>query len=481
MRNERYPLTLRGWMLIEQKISKRVSDASLIAKPAQANLRVLYNGKSGIAALWKILIAGATPHIQVVWLSPQDRQIRLLSESRVAIPDKLFFCASLRLCIGRRESLLSRARERLKDMSSVPAAPQEIVMERGTVSARNVIGFAVRHLSYRAARKVSGLLYRKDHWMIAVADRTSADNAVDTVQSLWCELPGSVDRFRADPFVWRDRAGQYHLFFEELSYSDNRGVISHVLIDRKNHRWTGDPQMVLSRPYHLSYPFIFEYEGDMFMIPETSENRTVEVYRATQFPDSWVLHKTIMTDVIAADTTLYQEGQTWWMWTSLAREGEPNYDELSVYFAASPFGPWTSHPMNPVVSDCRCARMAGRPFIDKDNKLIRPAQNCEKEYGASLLFCEVVELTRTSYSERMAGTRMPPRGYQGTHTWNAMGDITVMDLRRHVHRWIGTDRPGPKIGGARNEDRDLVLRETGQRRDGDSDTAGSRGDDPAGA
>ncbi|WP_062085996.1 glucosamine inositolphosphorylceramide transferase family protein [Caballeronia udeis] len=467
-------------MLIEQKISKRVSEASLVAIPAQENLHVLYNGKSGIAALWKILMVGATPHIQVVWLSPQDRQICLLSESRVAIPDKLFFCASLHLCIGRRESLLSRARERLKDMSSISAAPQDIVMERGTVSAGNVIGFAVRHLSYRAVRKVSGLFYRKDHWMIAVIDCTNAGNAVDTVRPSWCELPGSADRFRADPFVWRDREGQYHLFFEELSYSENRGVISHVMIDGATHRWTGELQVVLSRPYHLSYPFIFEYEGDMYMIPETSENRTIEVYKACPFPDCWALHKTIMTDVIAADTTLYHDGKTWWMWTSLAREGEPNYDELSVYFAASPFGPWTSHPMNPVVSDCRCARMAGRPFIDKEKKLIRPAQNCEKEYGASLLFCEVIKLTKTIYSERVVGTCTPPTGYQGTHTWNAMGDIAVMDLRRRVHRWIGMDRLGRQIGGTRNEDRDLVLRATGQRWDGDSDTARSRGDDPAG-
>jgi hypothetical protein len=187
------------------------------------------------------------------------------------------------------------------------------------------------------------------------------------------------------------------------------------MIDAETHHWMGEPEVVLSRSYHLSYPFIFEYEGEMFMIPETSENRSIEVYRATEFPSRWVLHKTLLDDVIAADTTLYQEGETWWMWTSLAREGEPNYDELSVYFAADPLGPWTSHPMNPVVSDCRCARMAGKLFRDKQSRLIRPAQNCENEYGASLLFCEVIELTKTRYLERVVDTRTPPDGISG-HT-----------------------------------------------------------------
>ena len=51
----------------------------------------------------------------------------------------------------------------------------------------------------------------------------------------------------------------------------------------------GDPQTALEREYHLSYPFVFEWEDDVYLIPESTASKRVELYRAESFPDRWSL------------------------------------------------------------------------------------------------------------------------------------------------------------------------------------------------
>ncbi|MFM0737517.1 hypothetical protein PQQ51_09780 [Paraburkholderia xenovorans] len=482
-----FPRMLETWMRIEQRLSKRIYDTLPQAPAVGEDLLVLFNGNSGIHSLYKVLLALETPHIQIVWISPHDGQARLLCESHVAVPERYFFCASLRLCMGRYETLLARARERKHDLDQCsPIVLPRIQQPAVQVFSAEIVRFAVRHLSYRLFRKISALFVRREHWALAAmssndytASRQSDDTSRDETETPWRKLGGRPDRFYADPFLWLDQSGRYHLFFEDFPYDEGRGVISHVQIDASTRRMIGEPRVVLKRPYHLSYPYVFEYEGEVFMIPETSENRTVEVYRANAFPSGWELHRILLTDVIAADTTLHVEDGNWWMWTSLARDGEPNYDELSVYYADSPFGPWTPHPMNPVISDCRCARMAGKVFRDRNNRLVRPAQDCEKDYGASLRFCEITELTRTTYREHVIFSWTAPRAYDGVHTWNAAGDLAIVDVKSRLWHWPGRSVPFPRMEELENEDRDFMLRPTWPGRDGDSDQRRTEGDGPA--
>jgi hypothetical protein len=47
------------------------------------------------------------------------------------------------------------------------------------------------------------------------------------------------------------------------------------------------PQRVLEEPHHLSYPFVFEQDGQIWMIPESGAARNVSLYRAVEFPHRW--------------------------------------------------------------------------------------------------------------------------------------------------------------------------------------------------
>ena len=194
---------------------------------------------------------------------------------------------------------------------------------------------------------------------------------------------------------------------------------------------------ILERPYHLSYPFILEWEGETYMIPETSQNHTIEVYRASRFPDQWELHKTLMNDVVAMDATLHEHDGKWWMFVNMQEHhGSSKMDELFLFWADSPLSDnWTPHPMNPIVSDVRSARPAGKLFT-RHGKLYRPSQNSSGKYGYGLKINEVITLNEEEYEEREVSSIVPnwdPK-ITGLHTLNHEHRLTIIDAQRRRFR-----------------------------------------------
>ena len=189
-----------------------------------------------------------------------------------------------------------------------------------------------------------------------------------------------------------------------------------------------EPQTILERPYHLSYPFIFEFRGEFYMIPETAENRAIETYRCVRFPDQWEFHKTIMPDVRATDATLIEYSMRWWMFVNIADKGGSTWDELHIFYTDDPLSTnWTPHPLNPVISDVRSARPAGRIFR-RDGSLIRPSQDSSLRYGYAVNLNSITKLTIHEYEEELLERIEPPNeNIMAVHTYNTSGDLVVVD------------------------------------------------------
>ena len=239
-----------------------------------------------------------------------------------------------------------------------------------------------------------------------------------------------TDRYWGDPFVLH-RENCYYIFIEEKLYATGLGHIACLTLDRDGSLLS--QQTVLERPYHLSYPFLFEHGEDLFMIPETAAHRTVELYRCAHFPDRWEFVQNLMTEIYAADATLLEAGGKFWLFANVKTPGGSSLDALHLYYAADPFrGDWHAHPANPIVKDIRSARPAGRIFLDGES-LIRPSQDSLRRYGYGLKFNRITRLNETEYAE-VIESRFTPRGsgYLATHTFNRAGDLTVIDavLRR---------------------------------------------------
>ena len=235
------------------------------------------------------------------------------------------------------------------------------------------------------------------------------------------------DRFYADPFV-AESGGRTYVLLEDYSFRTGKGVISCIELRDGTPL---PPRTVLERDYHLSYPALFPWQGQWFMTPETADNRTVELYRAVDFPWRWELDRVLLHDVNAADPTLFHHRERLWLFATVAPHGGSTHDELSLFSAETLDGPWLPHPRNPVVSDVQSARPAGSLFVE-EGVIYRPGQNSARTYGHSISLNRVDTLTTTDYRETPI-RRIEPSWLPSsvcTHTFNASEGWLVTDGKR---------------------------------------------------
>ena len=296
---------------------------------------------------------------------------------------------------------------------SYPSAA-EVVRDIATMGAR---------VAARAAEKALTV----EEWSIAYrfADDAVAATSWDGSLEGFHRLEPPKGWYWADPFPIQV-AGRHYIFFEELPLGAPKAHISVVEVDRDGR--ASRPAKVLERDYHLSYPFLVEEDGALYMIPETAHNNTVEIYRCTDFPTQWKLERVLLKDVFCADATLHREGDRWWMFANAARPGEDINDELYLFSADTLLGDWKPHRRNPVKSDVRSARPAGRLFR-RGGSLYRPGQICAPIYGSGIALHRVERLSPDEYVEREEERIVPrkPGEVLGIHTINRAGDLCVTD------------------------------------------------------
>lgn len=273
----------------------------------------------------------------------------------------------------------------------------------------------------RLARIVRDRLFQ-DQWVLMWA----RGEQIRTTFESFRRLQPPHDRYWADPFVV-ERDGRYYVYIEEKLYAAGRGRIACLTMAEDGQ--VLDQQVVLEAPYHLSYPFVFEHQGEIYLLPESAQHRTLDLYRCARFPDRWEPVGTLMRDVYAVDATLLEHAGKWWLFANLKAEGGSSWDRLHLFSADSPLaGNWTPHPSNPIVDDVSSARPAGRIFR-RGPDLIRPSQDCSRRYGYAVKFNRILTLDEHSYRETTESALIPPRGNEiiAAHTWNSAGGLTLID------------------------------------------------------
>jgi hypothetical protein len=285
------------------------------------------------------------------------------------------------------------------------------------------------------ARKALGKLARLRppiaHWQFAVrraAEPLHRCERPDLASFTWLRSPRG--RFWADPFLIA-RDGATWAFFENYDYATRRAVISCGRIDESG-AFT-EIRTALDRPYHLSYPHVFQHDGEAWMTPESRGSGAIELYRARRFPDEWVLERRLI-ELSAVDPTPFRHGERWWLFAS---PGSVRYHvPLTLLYTASELhGPWSLHPARAICSDVRWARSAGQVFMDGDC-LVRPSQDCSQGYGYSVSFNRIARLNELEYAEEhgRAIAVHAPRRLSGWHTYNRAGDWEVIDGRFDLPR-----------------------------------------------
>jgi hypothetical protein len=295
----------------------------------------------------------------------------------------------------------------------------------------------VGRVAFRVARQRLRLRSHEEPWFVAL--RRSRGSLVNGPLDGFAPIPMPGDRFYADPFLVPD-GERLWLFFEDAERASGKGVIR--CADVCSDGSLGESHVVLDRAYHLSYPFVFRWDGAWFMLPETSGSRSVELWRAVQFPWQWKLERPLLEDVHAVDPTLVEHEGRLWLFAGVSESGGAAQDELFLYSADDLLGDWRPHPGNPVVSDVRHARPAG-PLFREDGVLHRPGQDCSGAYGSAFWIHRVERLDERAYREtpvrRIEADWHP--GLTATHTLHRAGGFDAIDGRLWLRRGAGLAPP----------------------------------------
>ena len=262
-----------------------------------------------------------------------------------------------------------------------------------------------------------------------------ARGGIDGLPIHWLPQPSKKYAFLADPFgLGRD--GKLHVFVEALDYRTRRGRIEVFTFDADLDLL--DHGFCLSEPWHLSYPYVFEADGDIYMLPEAHRSRGLRLYRAVEFPRSWEPVSRIQLPEIAVDATpMFHDGR-WWIFYSPA--GRPE-SKLHLAFADRLEGPWKGHPANPVRRGNDGSRPGGTP-ISVDGQVILPVQDCSTTYGEAVRALRFDQMTTDRVSCELGDPIRPPSSLApydaGLHTLSACGPFTLFDIKRIDRSLMGS-------------------------------------------
>jgi hypothetical protein len=282
----------------------------------------------------------------------------------------------------------------------------------------------------KLCQKLSGF---EQQWILLLGDQRRRLPEVLELDGFRCLQP-PPDRFWADPMLV-EHTGETWLFFEEFLYAQGKGHLACMRLHEDGQY--SPPSTILERPYHLSYPFVFQWQGQYYLIPESAENHTLELYRCETFPHQWVFEKNLMENVDAYDATLLEHDGRWWMFVNMRRHpGESPHETLYLFHADNPLSSeWQPHPQNPVIASAATARPAG-PLVMEGEVLYRPSQHCAGWYGRGINLNVVVQLDMEVYREEPVMRRVCTQGgqYRGLHTLALGHGLTVLDAIRPVYR-----------------------------------------------
>jgi hypothetical protein len=285
---------------------------------------------------------------------------------------------------------------------------------------------ALKHFFYvfcKIMAETSRRIFYLPTWYLMFTLNNTSDINVCTFISIF----PPKDRYWADPHVI-NLGDKYYVFIEEYQYKNKKGRISVIEIDSNGSYQ--DPVCVLEKEYHLSYPFVFERQGNYFMVPESAQNRSIDLYECIEFPKLWKYRISLMKNVRAVDTTLFFNQGYWWLFTALTEnEGSVMPSELFLFYSKELITTeWTPHPRNPIVSDIKKARPAGGLF-KQNGKIFRPSQYTSKTYGYGFDLNEILVLSKTKYAEQETVNVRPfwDKKVLATHTFSKAGQLTIID------------------------------------------------------
>lgn len=239
--------------------------------------------------------------------------------------------------------------------------------------------------------------------------------------------------FCADPFLFSYRGDNY-LFYECLSSFNAERLRGCIGCFKEEFGVWHNLGLVLNEPFHLSYPHIIQYDGIVYMIPESCQNNAVMLYEAIDFPNQWRVHSKLITGRYV-DSSLLQWKDGWYIVTAPENISSPP----ELFYANSLFGPWQRHLQSFNVNASLSTRRNGGNFLVEDGNVFRIAQDCDDAYGKRIFKVPILKLSPTEYEEGRpiplfpANSDWPNAGLHHTYNRMSCGGITYEVIDSHFY------------------------------------------------
>ncbi|OUL59345.1 glucosamine inositolphosphorylceramide transferase family protein [Pseudoalteromonas ulvae] len=270
----------------------------------------------------------------------------------------------------------------------------------------------------------------QDVWGVAFV-RSGWQNAV---LSKGAVIENPRGRYLADPFVISHQQ-QTVCFVEDYDLAERRGAISAVDLSADKPVFLGP---IIDEPFHLSFPYIFEYQQQLYMIPESTAANGIRLYHCDSFPMQWQFQYELMPNCEAVDSMVFEYEGRWWLFTNLKVAGGTEHcAQLHAFYSDSPLSTnWTPHQKNPIVFDSDIGRNGG--IVSDEHSLYRCRQaQGFNSYGAGLSIAKIITLTPSSYEEQQVSQLSPDffADLRGNHHLHSNGQYSVFDFLRVKSTW----------------------------------------------
>ena len=277
-------------------------------------------------------------------------------------------------------------------------------------------------------KKIIDKLFYYEIWSIGIIESRIEELLKDKdLRIKWLKIKKyKFYQFYADPFGFKWNDNQKYIIYEKFDYRSKIGDIAVSKLDDNFNLI--EEKIIISDQIHSSYPYVFSDKNQLYVLTERNKSNTLDLYKMDS-PDKLVRIKTLLGNSRIIDPTIIKHNNIWWIFFTSHEVGD---NKLQIAYSDELLGDWKMHPQNPVKFDNSSSRSAGTPFLF-DGNLYRPAQNCSKCYGGSIVINKIIKLSKTEFTEEKFKEILPKENNEynlGIHTISTFEDLTLIDGKK---------------------------------------------------
>ncbi len=242
-------------------------------------------------------------------------------------------------------------------------------------------------------------------------------------EGIYKQILKDDDYWYADPIL-QEYNNQIYLFVEKYDIKNKKGKIACSKFENGEF---DKPIDIIDESFHMSFPMTFVWNDKLYMIPETSADKSIRIYESTEFPYKWSLKKCFVIEKEVVDNVILETDKN----SILVLGSEVNHkNPLLVRFfkyrISSDFEITFDEKFNSQQLFNLRDRNAGK-IVDH----MLPTQvSTDIDYGYSMEFRnEKMEVLKTITPDAVIFEGIKKENMIGIHTYAKLDDVEIMDLR----------------------------------------------------